>query len=86
MSPGHRLDGPVLVDRADQGVVGVGHDPVVAGLGDGAAGGGRRQPGALAGPQLAVDLVVVEVGAAPAPAGLDAVADQVDDLVELVPA
>ena len=26
---GHGLDGPVLVDRADEGVVGVGHDPVV---------------------------------------------------------
>ena len=47
---GHRLDGPVLVDRADEGVVGLGHHPVVAGLGDGAARGGRRQPGACAGP------------------------------------
>ncbi len=81
---GHRLHRPVLVDRADEGVVGIGHHPVVAGLGDGPAGGGGRQPGALAGSQLAVDGVVVEVGAAPAPPGLDALAHQVDDLVELL--
>ena len=83
---GHGLDGPVLVDRADERVVRIGHDPVVAGLGDGAAGHGCSQAGALARPQLAVDLVVVEVGAAPAAAGLDAVADQLHDLVELGPA
>ena len=80
---GHRLHGPVLVDGPDERVVGVGHHPVVAGLGDGPARRGRGQAGALAGPQLAVDLVVVDVGAAPAPARLDAVADQVDHLVEL---
>ena len=64
-------------------VVGIGHDAVVTGLGDGAPRGGRGQPGTLPGAQLAVDGVVVEVGAPPAPAGLDALAHQVDDLVEL---
>ena len=45
---GHRLDGEVLVDGADQGVVGLGHDPVVADLGDGAP-ARRARPGALPG-------------------------------------
>ena len=58
---GHRLDGPVLVDGADQGVVGVGEDPVVGQLGDGAAAGQRGEPGTARGPDLAVDPVVVEV-------------------------
>ena len=33
---GHALDGPVLVHRADEGLVGLGHHAVVAELGDGA--------------------------------------------------
>ncbi len=82
---GLRLDRPVLVDGADEGVVRVGHHPVVAGLGDRPTRGDGRQPGALARPQLAVDLVVMEVGTPPAPPGLDAVAHQVDGLVELGP-
>ena len=46
---GHRLDRPVLVDGADERVVGLGDDAVVAGLGDGAARGDRGEAGALAG-------------------------------------
>ena len=48
---GHRLDGPVLVDGADEGVVGLGDHPVVAGLGDRAAGRERGEAGALAAPR-----------------------------------
>ena len=59
----HRLDGPVLVDGADEGVVGFGDDPVVAGLGDRAAGGDRGEARALAAAQLTVDRVAVDVGA-----------------------
>ena len=79
----HRLDRPVLVDGADEGVVGLGHDAVVAGLGDRTARGDRGEARALAAAQLAVDRVVVHVRA-PAPRPVcDAVADEVDDLVEL---
>jgi hypothetical protein len=81
----HRLDGPVLVDGADERVVRLGQHPVVARLRDGAPRRDRGQPGALPGPQLAVDPVVVQVGAPPAPPGLDAVGHQVHDLVELLP-
>ena len=44
----HRLDGPVLVDGADERVVGLGDDAVVAGLGDRAARRERGEPRALA--------------------------------------
>ena len=59
----HRLDGPVLVDGADEGVVGLGDDAVVAGLGDRTARGERGEARALAAAQLAVDRVVVHVRA-----------------------
>ena len=82
---GHRLGGPVLVDAADQGVVGFGDHPEVAELGDGPAAGEGGEPGALAAAQLAVDPVVVDVGGTGAPAGLDALADQLQHLVEGLP-
>ena len=41
---GHALDGEVLVQRADERVVGLEDDAVVGDLGDGAAGGQREQP------------------------------------------
>ena len=40
---GHALDGPVLVHRADEGVVGIEQHAVVGGVGDRAAGGERRE-------------------------------------------
>ena len=67
---GHRLDGPVLVDGADERVVGLGDHAVVAGLGDRAARRERGEPGALAPAQLAVDGVVVHVRATRAATGL----------------
>ena len=80
----HRLDGPVFVDGADERVVGFGDDAIVAGLGDGPARRDRGEARALAPAQLAVDRVVVHVRAACAAPGGDAVADEVDHLVELV--
>ncbi len=80
----HRLDRPVLVDRADERVVGLGDHPVVTGLGNGTAGREGRQARALASADLVVDRVVVEVRGTLAAAGLDAVGDQVDDIVELL--
>ncbi len=85
MSPADRLGGPVLVDGADEGLVGFGDDPVVADLGDGAAGGERDEPGAPATPDLAVDARRGAPRRPAAPPGHDAVADQVEDLVEVVP-
>ena len=82
---GGRLDRPVLVHRADERVVGVGEHAVVGGLGDGAAAGERGQAGAPLAPHLAVDGVAVEVGAARAPSGGDAVGGEGDDLVEVLP-
>ena len=79
---GHRLRGPVLVHAADQGLVGLGDDAEVAELGDGTAAGEGGEPGALAAAQLAVDPVVVDVGGSGSPPGLDALADEVEHLVE----
>ena len=79
----HRLDRPVFVDGADEGVVGLGDDAVVTVLGNRTAGSERRQPRTLAPAHLSVDRVVVHVRAAGAAAGLDATGNQFDDLVEL---
>ncbi len=49
---GHRLGGPVLVDRADERLVGLQHHPVVAEFGDGSTGRERCQPGAACGPAV----------------------------------
>ena len=59
----HRLDGPVFVDGADERVVGLRDDAVVAGLGDRAARRERGDARALARPHLLVDRVVVQVAA-----------------------
>ena len=82
---GHRLRGPVLVDAADQRLVGLGDHPEVAELGDGATAGEGGEARPLATPQLAVDPVVVDVGGSGSPAGLDAVAHEVEHLVEHLP-
>ena len=78
-----RLDREVLVHRAHGHAVGIEHDAVVAGLGDGAAAGQRGQARAPAGPQAPVDGVVVQVGAAASAPGLDAPAGQRHHLVEV---
>ena len=81
----HRFGGPVLVDRADEGLVGFEHYSVVAQFGDGATRGERRQACPLAPTELPVDRVVVDVGGSGAPAGENALADQFDNLVEGLP-
>ena len=83
--PGGRLDRKVFVHGADGHAVGIEHDPVVAGLGDGTASGQRGQPSSPAGPQATVDGVVVQVRTAPAPAGLDAPAGEGHHLVKVLP-
>ena len=80
---GHRLDGPVLVDRADEEVVGSATHAVVADLGDRAAGGERGEPRALAAAHLAVDRVVVHVPAARTATGDDTGRDELEHFVEL---
>ena len=75
----HRLDGEVLVDRAHRRVVGLGHDAVVAHLGDGTAAGERGQARPAPGAQDAVDAVAVQIGHALAPTGGDALGDERHD-------
>ena len=79
-----RLDGEVLVDGADRHPVGIEYHPVVAGLGDGAPTGERRQPGSPPGPQPPVHRVEVQVRAAPPAAGLDTPAGQRHHVVEVL--
>ncbi len=81
----HRLHRPVLVHGSDERVIGFGDDSVVTDLGDRAARCERGQARALAAADLAVDGVVVDIGAASPAARLDAVGHEVDDLVELLP-
>ena len=80
-----RLDGEVLVHRADRHPVGIEHDAVVAGLRDGAAAGQRGQPRAPPGAEPPVDGVVMQVRAAAAPARLDPPARQRHHVVEVLP-
>ena len=83
MSPAIDSIGPVLVDRADQRVVGLGQHPVVAVLGDGPAGRDRRQAGALAArtsPLTASRWTYAPRRPRPV---VDAVGDQLEHLVEL---
>jgi len=70
------------VERAERDTVGVEHDPVVAGLGDGPAARQRSEPRTAPGPEPAVHRVVVEVRPAPAAARRDPPRDEVDHLVE----
>ena len=84
MSPAVASTAKSSCTEPDRHAVGIEHDAVVAGLGDGAAAGQRGQPGAAPGPQAAVDGVVVQVGAAAAPPGLDAPAGQCHHVVEVL--
>ena len=52
---GQAFDGEVLVDRADRLVLGLQHDLVVGGVGNGAAGGQRGQPRAAPAAQHVID-------------------------------
>ena len=81
----HRLDGPVFVHRANDGLLWFEDHAVVGDLGDGATGGRGSDTGSAPRPQYAVDAVAVQVRAPPAAAGDDALARQLDDLVEIRP-
>ena len=78
------LHRPLLVDGADLDLVGFGHDPEVAELGNGAARGQRGQPGTPAGLDGAVHPVAVQVVGAPAAAGADPLGQQVGDVLEVL--
>ena len=78
------LHRPLLVDGADLDLVGFGHDPEVAELGDGPARGQRGQPGAAAALDRSVHLVPVQVVGATAAAGADPLGQQVGDVLEVL--
>ncbi len=86
MSPCHALDGPVFAHGADNGVVRLGDDAVVADLRDGAAVEDGAHAGAAAAAQDAVDAVAVQQGRRTAGAFADALAQHLDDIVEVVAA
>ena len=79
---GHRLDGPVLVHAADERVIGLDDDAVVADLGYGAARGQRGETRAGTAADLTVDGIVEHIAAARAPARLHSSRHEVDHLVE----
>ena len=76
MSPAMASTAKSSCTEPDRHAVGIEHDAVVTGLGDGATAGQRGQPRAAPGPQAAVDGVVVQVGTAAPPPRLDAPTDQ----------
>ncbi len=80
----HRLGRPVLVDGADEGVVGVEQHPIVAQLGDGTATGERRHAGASPAPQPAVLDIVVDPVRSHAPPGAYAFGDHGETGVEVL--
>ena len=69
----HALDGKILVDGADDVVLGLEQHLIVGGVGDRAAGGQRGRPRAAPAAQDAVDRVAMDQRAAPAVAGGEAV-------------
>ncbi len=81
---GHALDRPVLVDGADDGVIRLREDPVVAELRDRTAGGESRDPGTAPATQLPVHLVPVQVRRPAAAAGTDPLGHQLGDLSEVL--
>ena len=81
----HALDGEILVDGADDGVLGLEQHLVVGGVGDRPAGGQRRRPRAPAAAQDAVDGVAMDQRAAPALTRRKTLRQHPDDRVELLP-
>ena len=76
----HALEGEVLVQRADKEFAGQQHDVEVELVGNRAAVGHRRQAGRPPGPQPPVDPVVVQVGAAAAALGGEAVGEHLENV------
>ncbi len=80
---GAGVDGEVLVERGDLDAFGLEDDGEERGVGDGATVGNGDHAGSTAGVELVVNAVAEEVGAVTAAAGLDAVAEEVDEVIEL---
>ena len=76
----HALEGEVFVQRADEEFAGQQRDVIVELIGYRAAIGHRRQASPPPGPQPAVDPVVVQVGAAPASLGGEAVGEHPENV------
>ncbi len=81
----HALDGEILVDGPDDGVLGLEQHLVVGGVGDRSARGQRRGPRAAPAAQDAVDGVAMDERAAPADAGREAFRQHPHDRVEILP-
>ena len=79
------LDRKVLVHRADEGVVRLEDHPEIGVVGNGAAGGDRQHARSAPASDPAVDRVVMDQRAPPAPAGGEALGEHLDHVVELGP-
>ena len=82
--PRHRLDRPVLVDRADESLLRLEHDAEVGDIRDRPARCHRGQTGAPSGPQYPVYPVAMQVGAAATPTCDDTLADEVHHRLEIL--
>ncbi len=82
---GQALDREVFVERADDGLVGLGEHQVLRVVGNRAARGDRRQPRAAPAAHDAVHPVAMEERAAAPALGADAFRQHLDDRVEVLP-
>ena len=82
---GHAFEGEVFVQRADEQLTGQQRDVVVELIGNGAAVGERGQTSRPPRPQPAVDPVMVQVGAASAALGGEAVGEHPHDVQVIAP-
>ena len=80
---GVALDGEVLVQRADEQLLGLEHDAIVGVVGNRAARGDRGQARRPPPPQLRVHFVAMHQRAAPAAPGREALGEHAHDGVEL---
>ena len=81
---GGALDGEILVEGSDEGLLGIQHHPVVGVVGDGAARGDGGEAGRPTAPDAPVDPVAVNQGSAPPAPGDEALGHHLDDLVEVL--
>ena len=81
---GQALDSEVLVDLTDEGAGRILDHVIVSEVGDGAAGRYRCQTSAASGADHIVDAVAVQISRATAAAGGDALAQHLEDLVEIL--
>ena len=78
------LDGEVLVERADEGLLRIEHHPVVGVVGDGASRRDRREAGRATPLDAPVDPVAVHERPAPPAPGDEALGDHLHHLVEVL--